>query len=160
MINVYIAAPIVGLQPEIEQEINEIKHVFSEMDKHGKISFYDPKEHGVPNAWGMSMSEWARCIFTLDVVAIDNADWVVVCDYGRNGTAGTAWEAGYAFGKGKKVVIIEMAETDADYSVMMRGCCSNYITKKDFRFLSTSYDNLINTLFVERGRLMQKETLN
>ena len=37
---------------------------------------------------------------------------------------------------------------------------SNYITKKDFRFLSTSYDNLINTLFVERGRLMQKEILN
>lgn len=160
MINVYIAAPIVGLQPEIEQEINEIKHTFSEMDKYGKISFYDPKEHGVPNAWGMSMNEWARCIFTLDVVAINNADWVVVCDYGRKGTAGTAWEAGYAFGRGKKVVIIEMTETDADYSVMMRGCCSNYITKKDFRFLSTSYDNLINTLFVERGCLMQKETLN
>jgi len=160
MMNVYIAAPIVGLQPEMEKEINEIKHTFSEMDKYGKISFYDPKEHGVPNAWGMSMDEWARCIFALDVVAIDNADWVVVCDYGRNGTAGTAWEAGYAFGKGKKVVIIEMAPVDTDYSVMMRGCCSNYIDKKSFNFLSTSYDNLIKKLFIERGRLAQGGILN
>ena len=57
-------------------------------------------------------------------------------------------------------IIIEMAETDADYSVMMRGCCSNYITKKDFKFLSTSYDNLLEKLFIERGRLQQKEVLN
>ena len=160
MINVYFAAPIVGLQPLMADEINEISLTFHNMDRFGKIKFYDPKVHGVPNAWGMSMSEWARCIFALDVVAIDNADWVVVCDYGRHGTAGTAWEAGYAFGKGKKIVIIEMTETDADYSVMMRGCCSNYITKKDFKFLSTSYDNLLEKLFIERGRLQQKEVLN
>lgn len=160
MINVYIAAPIVGLNDETTLEINSIKQTFRNMQEHGYIEFYDPKAHGVPNAWGMSMSEWAHCIFTLDVVAIDRADWVVVCDYGRQGTAGTAWEAGYAFGKGKKIVIIEMAETDADYSVMMRGCCANYISKKDFKFLGTSYQRILDELFIERGRLAQKEVLN
>ena len=156
-IKVYLAAPVVGVSDDVIIELEKIKHVLRTLDKRGKIELYDPKKHGVPNAWGMSMSEWARCIFTLDVVAIDNADWIVVCDYGRKGTAGTAWEAGYAFGKGKKVLIIEMAKTDTDYSVMMRGCSSNYITKE--RFISVTIDKAME-FFVERGRQLQKEILN
>ena len=157
MIKVYFAAPIVGVADKVKKEIDEIRNMFKSVEGHDTLSFYDPKEHGVPNAWGMSISEWARCIFALDVVAIDNSDWVVVCDYGRKGTAGTAWECGYAFGKGKKVLIIEMEEEETDYSVMMRGCCANYISKKDF--FDISYNYFMN-LFVERGRLAQKEVLN
>lgn len=157
MIKVYFAAPIVGVTDKAKEEINEIRRTFEILAEDGKLSFYDPKAHGVPNAWGMSISEWARCIFALDVVAIDNSDWVVVCDYGRKGTAGTAWECGYAFGRGKKVLIIEMEEEETDYSVMMRGCCANYISKKDF--FDTGYNYFMN-LFVERGRLEQKEVLN
>ncbi len=149
MIKVYLAAPIVGASTEVTTEIQKVKDILQSCMN---ISLYDPKEHGVPNAWGMSMSEWARCIFALDVVAIDNADWIVVCDYGRKGTAGTAWEAGYAFGKGKKVFIIEMSDVDTDYSVMMRGCCANYCSKEDFFKMGL--------VFEERGRLAQKEVLN
>lgn len=149
MIKVYLAAPIVGASPETTEEVQKVKDVLKSCMN---ISLYDPKEHGVPNAWGMSMGEWARCIFALDVVAIDNSDWIVVCDYGRKGTAGTAWEAGYAFGKGKKVFIIEMAEVDTDYSVMMRGCCANYCSKEDF-FKK-------GLVFEERGRLKQEEVFN
>lgn len=157
MIKVYFAAPIVGVANKMQEEINEIRKTFEVLAENRQLSFYDPKAHGVPNAWGMSISEWARCIFALDVVAIDNSDWVVVCDYGRKGTAGTAWECGYAFGKGKKVLIIEMEEEETDYSVMMRGCSANYISKKDF--FNTGY-NCFMDLFVERGRLAQKEVLN
>ena len=157
MLKVYLAAPIVGADEVVTFEVGQVKGVFKFFENNNEMELYDPKEHGVPNAWGMSMSEWARCIFALDVVAIDNADWVVVCDYGRKGTAGTAWEAGYAFGKGKKVLIIEMADEDTDYSVMMRGCCANYISLNEFLNLSVK-DTM--KLFVERGRLTQKETLN
>lgn len=157
MINIYLAAPIVGLSDETILEIEKIKQKFRVLNGRCLIGYYDPKEHQVPNAWGMSMSEWARCIFALDVVAIDNADWVVVCDYGRKGTAGTAWEAGYAFGKDKKILIIEMSETDTDYSVMMRGCCSNYCTKEEF--IGAPIDE-ISKFFVERGRLKQEKEFN
>lgn len=69
----------------------DINAIIALLKKHfGDDNVYNPAEHGVPNAWGMNMTEWSRCIFTLDVVAIDNADWIVVCDFGRSGTAGTA----------------------------------------------------------------------
>ena len=154
-IKVYIAAPIVGVSDEMTEEINQVKDI---LQKQVDLEIYDPKQHGVPNAWGLSMGEWARCIFALDVVAIDNSDWVVVCDYGRKGTAGTAWEAGYAFGKGKKVLIIEMAPEKSDYSVMIRGCSSNYVTKE--YLFTMNKEELIDRLFVERGRMLQKEILN
>lgn len=156
MINVYLAAPIVNTNDETKVQISYVKDVLELLSS--EIKLYDPKEHGVPNAWGISMQEWCRCIFALDVVAIDNSDWVVVCDYGRKGTAGTAWECGYAFGKGKKVLVIQMVDVDVDYSVMMRGCSANYCTLEEF--LGTAPKDVINKYFIERGRLSQTETLN
>ena len=50
-----------------------------------------------------------------------------------------------------------MAKTDTDYSVMMRGCSSNYITKE--HFISVTIDKAME-FFVERGRQLQKEILN
>lgn len=122
------------------------------------VSVYDPVEHGVPNAWGMTMNEWARCIFALDVVAIDDSDWVVVCDFGRQGTAGTAWECGYAFAKGKKVLIIQMNAVDQDYSVMMHGCSTNYCTFEEF--VGHNVGDLIQDLFIEAGKKKYKTQFN
>ena len=76
----------------------------------------------VPNAWSMPMNEWARCVFSFDVSALDEASMVVVCDYGREATAGTAWEAGYAFGKGKDVVVVQMPGV-TEVSLMVRNGC-------------------------------------
>lgn len=159
-IKIYLAAPIVNISELQRSEINQIKYClekFKTFDNYN-ISIYDPKDHGVPNAWGISMQEWCRCIFALDVVAIDNSDWIIVCDYGRKGTAGTAWECGYAFGKDKKVLIIQMNKEAIDYSVMMRGCSANYCTFEEF--CQADYDTFINKILVERGRLPQTEILN
>ena len=159
--NIYLAAPIVNITEKQKEQINKIKDILNIFYEHNLINLYDPKKHGVPNAWGMPMNEWCRCIFTLDVVAIDNSDWVIVCDYGRQGTAGTAWECGYAFGKGKKVLIIQMNEWDdtPEYSVMMQGCSSNYCTFKDF-IKDVSEKHFFGKLLVERGRLPQEQNLN
>lgn len=127
--SVYIAAPIVGISEDVKERIGQvierIEYAFPGTD------IYVPSKHGVPNAWGMSIDEWARCIFTMDLIAIDNSEWIVVCDYGRGGTAGTGWECGYAFAKGKKILVIHM-KNDTDYSVMMQGCSSNHCTFNDF----------------------------
>ena len=155
---VYIAAPIVWISEKTSEQINNVKAVLSELEAIGKIILHDPSKQKVPNARGMSIQEWGRCIFTLDVLAIDSCDWVVVCDFGRNWTAGTARECGYAFGKGKNVLIIEMYDNGCDYSVMMRWCCSNYC--KYTEFISTPVDDKIEKFFYHRGKTQQKENLN
>lgn len=145
--NIYLAAPIVNIPEDWKDKIQEVKNQLNKIDD---CNVYDPREHGVPNAWGMSMSEWSHCIFTMDVLALDDADWVVVCDFGRDCTAGTAWEAGYAFGKGKKVLIVRMCDNSQHYSVMMNGCCANYVSYSSLMLIEKG--SLFKTYFVERGR--------
>ena len=75
------------------------------------IDTYLPLEHKVPNAWDLPNYEWGAAVYRADVKAIRNSDTVVVLSYGRLGSAGTAWEAGYAFGIGKRVIVVEMPGT-------------------------------------------------
>lgn len=75
------------------------------------IDTYLPLEYKVPNAWDLPNREWGAAVYRADVKAIRNSDTVVVLSYGRLGSAGTAWEAGYAFGIGKRVIVVEMPGT-------------------------------------------------
>ena len=78
---------------------------------------YVPLENKIPNAWDYPNDEWGLMVFTTDIKAIDWCDIVVVLSYGRMGTAGCNWEAGYAYGTGKKVIVVEM--TDEIMSLMV-----------------------------------------
>lgn len=69
---------------------------------------YLPLEHKILNAWDYPNYEWGRMVFENDINAINNSDIVVVLSYGRESTAGTNWEAGYAYGIDKPVIIVEM----------------------------------------------------
>ena len=78
---------------------------------------FAPWEYKIPNAWDYPNAEWGQMVFMNDVKAIDSSDVVVVLSYGRESTAGTNWEAGYAFGRSKKVIVVEM--TDEIMSLMV-----------------------------------------
>ena len=53
--------------------------------------------------------EWGLQVFRMDVEAINTSDIVVVLSWGRRmTTAGTSWEHGYAYGIGKKILLVEM----------------------------------------------------
>lgn len=70
---------------------------------------YAPIEHVIENAWDWPNSEWGLQVFRNDVNAIQSADFVLVLSWGRLDTsAGTTWEQGYAYGIGKKVILVEM----------------------------------------------------
>lgn len=71
---------------------------------------YLPLEHKIINAWDYPNYQWGKMVFDNDVKAINNCDIVVVLSYGRESTAGTNWEAGYAWGIGKNVIVVEMPE--------------------------------------------------
>ena len=74
-----------------------------------KYNVYLPLEHTIENAWDWPNNEWALQVFRNDMNAINDADVVVVLSWGRRDTtAGTAWEQGYAYGIGKKILFVEM----------------------------------------------------
>ena len=101
------------------------------------------------------MEMWGQCVFTMDVIAIDDCDWVVLCNFGREGaTAGTAWECGYAFAKQKKILVVNMPGSEKS-SLMITGCAANKIELADF-LNADNFDNI----FVERGKLAATQVLN
>lgn len=72
---------------------------------------YMPVAKQIEHAWGWTNPEWGLQVFRRDVDAIQACDFVVVLNYGREETtAGTAWEQGYAYGIGKKILLVEMTE--------------------------------------------------
>ena len=72
---------------------------------------YAPIEHFIENAWDWPNDEWGLQVFRCDVEAIKRCDLVVSLTWGRLQTsAGTTWEQGFAYGIGKKVILVEMTE--------------------------------------------------
>ena len=78
---------------------------------------YVPIEHQIDHAWEYPNNEWGLMVFQSDISAIKDSDIVVLLSYGRDSTAGANWEAGYAFGIGKKVIVVEM--TNKPMSLMV-----------------------------------------
>lgn len=79
---------------------------------------YCPWRYHVPHAWDYPNTEWGLMVFTNNLYALDNSDFVFVLSYGRKDTtAGTAWEAGYAFAKDTTIVVVEM--NDEPQSLMV-----------------------------------------
>ena len=71
---------------------------------------YAPWQLRFPNAWDYPNDEWGLMVFAADVAALEEADIVISLNYGRlDPTAGTSWECGYAFAKGKKIIMVEMS---------------------------------------------------
>ena len=68
---------------------------------------YVPFELKIPNAWDMPQEAWSNKVFENDIAAIDKANIVVLISPGRIGSAGTNWEQGYAYAKGKKVFVFQ-----------------------------------------------------
>lgn len=78
---------------------------------------YNPSEHVISHAWDYPNTEWGLMVFQADIQAIQDCDYVVVLSYGRDSTAGTNWEAGYAYGLNKRIILVEM--TDKPMSLLL-----------------------------------------
>lgn len=111
--NVYLASPI-GVEGSHERSMAEQA---CRILKNKGMDVYCPWTQKIPHAWDYPNAEWGLMVFSNDVNAIENADVVVVMSYGRQSTAGTNWEAGYSFGIGKKIIVVEM--TDEVMSLMV-----------------------------------------
>lgn len=83
---------------------------------------YCPFELKIPNAWDMPQEEWAKKVFDADKAAIDGSDVIVIISIGRESTAGTNWEQGYAYALGKPVYVFQI--TDKTTSLMTYWGCT------------------------------------
>lgn len=113
MERLYLATPVGD--PDSPQRVgaNEAAQILTELG----FDVYCPWKMHIPHAWDYPNDEWGLMVFTRDIAELDKADIVVVLSYGRESTAGTNWEAGYAYGANKKVIVVEM--TDAVMSLMV-----------------------------------------
>lgn len=103
---------------------------------------YAPVELKINNAWDYPNNEWGLMVFQSDILAINNCDILVLLSYGRNSSAGANWEAGYAYGIGKKIILVEM--TDNIMSLMVAN--GRYATVKGIDGLSNyDFENLPKT---------------
>ena len=103
-----------------EEEQNRI-------NKHAKLlrqlghEVYVPHEYQVPNADHVSNIEWAKQVFNHDIEALDQADAIYYFCEGMYGDIGAAWECGYAYAKGKRILVDELQIT-AEISLMVAQC--------------------------------------
>ena len=105
---IYLAS---SMEPQFRDSIREAAKVLRRTFE----NVFVPMEHAIVNAWDYPNNEWGLMVFENDVFAIDQSEIVVLLNYGRkNTTAGCAWEAGYAFAAGKKVIVVDI-DTDGDF---------------------------------------------
>lgn len=111
---VYLASPFFN-----ETEINVYEKVIALLREEKDIDLFVPREHTIPNGWEMPNHQWAENVFAVDLLALQKADVVVVLNHGLYSDSGTAWECGYAYALGKKIVNIIVGKWEEEYSLMM-----------------------------------------
>lgn len=74
---------------------------------------YCPFELKIENAWDYPQETWAQMVFDKDISAIDECDFVVMVSEGRMSSAGTNFEQGYAYAKGKPVFVFQYNDSPA-----------------------------------------------
>ena len=124
---IYLASPFFNAT-----ELVVYKETISRLRSAG-YPVHVPQEHEVPNAWDLPNSDWAKCVFEMDIEAIHDCDVVMVLNFGMYSDSGTAWECGAAFALGKKVVNILCGCDDTEYSIMMVNGTNTTIDLDTFR---------------------------
>jgi nucleoside 2-deoxyribosyltransferase len=111
---IYLASPFFN-----DEEIKVYDEVIKLLRLEKNVDVFVPREHEIPGGWDMENHRWAEAVFAVDLVALQQADIVVVLNFGMYSDSGTAWECGYAYGTGKRVLNILCGEYEGDYSLMM-----------------------------------------
>lgn len=92
---------------------------FASLLRNAGQEVYVPHEHEIENAWSLPNKVWGAAVFKEDVKAIDECDTVVYFCEGMRGDIGSAWECGYAYAKGKKILVKYVDEGQDKISLMV-----------------------------------------
>lgn len=112
---IYLACPLDPMHREAEV------HIVNMLRERG-FDVYFPAEFKIPNAWDYPNNIWGKMVFEHDIEELKTSDIVVMLSMGRQSSAGCNWEAGYAYGIGKRVIVVEMV-SGVDMSLMVSNGC-------------------------------------
>ena len=126
---IYLAGPC---DTENRTMMVQIAKIFRE---YGQYEVYCPWELKIENAWNISQEEWARAVFEADIKAIQECDVFVMITPGRESTAGTNWENGYAYALNKHIVTIQI--TNEPTSLMTYASASEFFNSSLQDYLET-----------------------
>ena len=101
----------------LKKASEEIQKIFPD------ASVYCPFNLKIPNAWEMTQEEWSKKVFEADIKAINQADLIILFSPGRESTAGTNWEQGYAYALNKKIIVFQYTNNQTS---LMTYCGCNY----------------------------------
>ena len=126
---VYLASPFFN-----DEETKVYDEVIKLLRSESNLDVFVPREHEIPGAWDMTNRHWAEAVYTVDLVALQQSDIVVVLNFGMYSDTGTAWECGYAYGTGKKVVNVLCGTENEEYSLMMINGTTATVTLDELRY--------------------------
>lgn len=123
---IYLAASFAFAEQEIAEERKQIISEAASILRNRGYDVFVPHEHKIENGEKLSNYIWGFAVQQMDKQALKEADWVVVLTFGKTGNnAGVAWEAGYAYGLKKRILIVKMNDTVE--SMMMWFSCDAHV---------------------------------
>lgn len=114
---IYLAASFAYQDKEKTKERKDIIEAAATILVQKGFQVYVPHALKIPNAWDYPEDEWGLMVFANDLVFLNNAQIVVMLSFGKENNAGAAWEVGYAYSQGKKIIVVSM--TDESESLMV-----------------------------------------
>ena len=111
------------------------------------LRFYEyqvfcPFELNIPDAWSYSQEEWSQKVFNSDLAALNEADTFIMVTPGRESTAGTNWEHGYAFANHKRIIVAQYTEEPT--SLMTWCACDRFIHTTEETIHADILDAMVN----------------
>ena len=125
-IKIYLAAPFFN-----DYELSCVMRAEEILFERG-FEVFSPRLNEVRGDRGENPAEWSRSTFLNDRRFIDWADIIVMLYHGAYSDSGTAWEAGYACGKGKPVIAVHVARSgEAGSNLMIHESAQTNITLEE-----------------------------
>lgn len=118
-----------------------MKKIAERLRSHKDVEVYCPFELKIENAWDITQEEWSQKVFNEDTRAIREADAVILITPGRESTAGTNWEQGFAYALGKKIYVLQT--TDKATSLMTYCGCNLFFNVESERHLFSLIDSIL-----------------
>lgn len=113
---IYLASPFFN-----DTELGFVKLAEKILTGRG-FELFSPRLHEVREDKDKNPQLWAQKTFELDRDNIDSSDVVVMLYHGGYSDSGTAWECGYACGRGIPVIAVHALE-NADSNIMISQSC-------------------------------------
>ena len=118
---IYIAGPFFN-----EMELETVLKVENILKERG-ADFYSPRLHEDREHMPQTQ-EWSEATFKMDRDAIDRCDLILMVYHGNYSDSGTAWECGYAYAKGKPVIVLHTGDSS---NLMVHESAAANITADD-----------------------------